>query len=262
MSATVLRNSARSWFIVAVTGQVIFGLYIALFYGGAAMRGNFEAWNRGGSRHVWIHADAIGNSTFAIHMFSAIVLTLGGVIQLIPQIRERAPAFHRWVGRLYMLTAFSGSLAGLYLMFVRGTVGDATQHFAIAMNAILIMLFAVLALRTAMNRQIAVHRRWALRLFMAANGVWFFRIGLLFWVLANRGPVGFNPKTFEGPFLSFLTFAQYLLPLGMLELYLRARDSGGPVRRFAVAGAIAAFTLVTGIGIIGASMVMWLPRMR
>jgi hypothetical protein len=262
MSAIALRNSARSWFVVAVTGQVIFGLYIALFYGSAAMHLNFQAWNRGGTRHVWIPGDAMGNSTFAIHMLSAVVLTLGGVIQLIPQIRERAPAFHRWVGRLYMLTAFTGSLGGLYMMFVRGTVGDATQHFAIAVNAILIMIFAVVALRTAMKRQISVHRRWALRLFMAANGVWFFRIGLMFWVLANRAPVGFNPKTFEGPFLTFLAFAQYLLPLGMLELYLRARDGGGPARRFAVATAIAACTLVTGIGIIGASMVMWLPHMR
>lgn len=262
MSAAVLKNAARFWFITAITGQAIFGLYIAVFYGGAAMHGSFDMWNRGGSRHVWIPGDYAGNSTFAMHMLSALVLTFGGALQLIPQIRERFPVFHRWLGRVYMLTAFTGSLAGLYLLIVRGTIGDTSQHIGIGLNAILIMIFAVIAMRTAMQRRIAVHRRWALRLFLAANGVWFFRVGLMFWVLANHGPAGFNPKTFEGPFITFLSFAQYLLPLGMLELYLRARDGGGVPARFAVAGAIFAFTLVMGAGILGASMVMWLPRIR
>ena len=259
MSTAVLKNSVRSWFFVAFIGQTIFGLYIAVLYGGAAMRGNFEAWNRGGTRHVWISGDYAGNATFGIHMLSALILTFGGIVQLIPQIRERAPKFHRWTGRLYILTAFTASLAGLYLMWVRGTVGDLSQHIAISINAILIMLFAAIALRAAMQRQFAVHRRWALRLFLAANGVWFFRVGLMFWFAVMRGPAGFNPKTFEGPFLTFLAFAQYLLPLGMLELYLRARDGFG---RIAVATGIGALTVATAIGVVMASMFMWLPHIR
>ncbi|HEY4639737.1 MAG TPA: DUF2306 domain-containing protein [Thermoanaerobaculia bacterium] len=256
MSTVAIKNAARTWFIVAITGQTIFGVYIAAFYGGAAMRGHFELWNRGGSRHVWIPGDYTGNATFAIHMLSALVLTLGGIVQLIPQIRERAPAFHRWTGRLYMLTAFTASLAGLYLMWVRGTIGDLSQHVAISINAILIMLFAILAWRTAVKRQLGIHRRWALRLFLAANGVWFFRIGLMFWILVNRA------KTFEGPAITFLAFAQYLLPLGVLELYLRARDRGGRPARIAVATAIGALTLVTAAGVVGASLAMWIPHIR
>ena len=36
------------------------------------------------------------------------------------------------------------------------------------------------------------------------NGVWFFWLGLLLWLMIHQQPVGFDPKTFTGPFLTFL----------------------------------------------------------
>ena len=97
------------------------------------------------------------------------------------------------------------------------------------------MVFATLALRYALARDFKTHRRWALRLFMVVNGVWFFRVGLMFWIAVNQGPVGFDPKTFRGPFLSFWAFADYLLPLAILELYLRTKDRAGTRGQFAMA---------------------------
>ena len=35
----------------------------------------------------------------------------------------------------------------------------------------------------ARSRRITEHRRWALRLFMAASAVWFFRVGLMGWTM-------------------------------------------------------------------------------
>ncbi|QXP44925.1 hypothetical protein FM038_25960 [Shewanella eurypsychrophilus] len=66
---------------------------------------------------------------------------------------------------------------------------------------------------------------WAIRLFIVMGGVWFFRIGLMLWLMIHQAPVGFDPKTFEGPFLSFLGFAQYLIPLAVAQLYFAASDS-------------------------------------
>ncbi len=113
-----------------------------------------------------------------------------------PWVRRRAPAFHRWNGRLYLLTALTISAAGLYIVWFRGSIGDLGQHLGISLNAVLILVCASFALRHAIARNIAVHRRWALRLFLVVSGVWFFRIGLMAWLIVNHGPVGFDMKTF------------------------------------------------------------------
>ena len=82
----------------------------------------------------------------------------------------------------------------------------------------------------------------------------------MFWIIVNHGPVGFNPQTFEGPFLDFLTFAQYLLPLAVLELYLRTQDHAAAPGKYAMAATLFVLTIAMGIGIFGATMGMWLPR--
>src|SRR5688572_30478347 len=113
-----------------------------------------------------------------------------------------------------------------------------------------------------MRRNIDAHRRWALRLFIVVNAVWFFRVGLMLWLLLNRGPAGFDPKTFTGPFLSFWSFGDYLIPLAVLEIYLRVKDRAGTWGRLTMAVTIAAFTVAMGVGIVVATMGMWLPRLH
>jgi len=146
------------------------------------------------------------------------------------------------------------------MVWTRGTVGDQMQHIAITLDGILIIAFALIAVRYAIARNIRKHREWALRLFMVAAGVWFFRVGLMAWVMLTGG-LGVDFESFTGPFLSFWTFGQYLLPLAILEAYLRARDSAGPGVRILVAATIMTATLVMGVGIFAATMGMWLPRM-
>jgi uncharacterized membrane protein len=240
LSEATLRASARGWFLTAVLGQWIFAGYVALFYGRAALQGRWEAWNQVFPRgHV--PGDGMGNAAVAAHLLLALLILVGGPLQLIPGLRTRFPAFHRWTGRLYLGAMMATSLAGLYLVWVRGgTTGDLYQHLGITLDALLILAFSVLALRTAIARRFDAHRRWALRLYLAGNAVWFFRLGLTLSLLIFRRPVGFDPKTFSGPLLTFLAFAQTLLPLAVLELYLRARDRAG--------------------GIFAATMILWRPH--
>jgi uncharacterized membrane protein len=256
----VLNIATRFWFVIAVGGQWMFAYNVAAFYGGAALRGDLQAWNKV-MPHGYVPGDVAGNLAIAAHLFLAVVIIVGGPLQLIPQIRRRAPAFHRWNGRVYMPAVFVTSLAGLYMIWFRNKGGDFVQYLGITLDAILIMAFAVLALRYAMAGRIQTHRRWALRLFMVVNAVWFFRVGLMFWLVVNQGPAGFDPKTFRGPFLSFWAFADYLLPLAILELYFRTRDRAGATGRFAMAGALFVVTLALGIGIVVATKGMWLPRL-
>lgn len=256
-----LKSAAAFWFVTALIGQWMFVYYIVAFYGGSAVQKNFEAWNKVFPRG-YIAGHTIGNFAVAIHLFLAVIIHIGGPLQLVPQIRARFPDFHRWTGRIYLPTAVIISIVGLYMVWFRGAVGDFGQHIAISLNGVLIIIFAGIALRYALRYDIATHRRWALRLFIVVSGVWFFRIGFMLWIVINGGPAGFDPKTFTGPFLSFWAFADYLLPLAVLELYLRARDRGGAPSRIAMAVGLFVLTVAMCVGIFAATMGMWLPRIN
>ncbi|MFS8063221.1 MAG: DUF2306 domain-containing protein [Luteimonas sp.] len=205
--------------------------------------------------------DTAGNLVLASHLLVAAVVTIGGLLQLLPQIRQRHPRIHRWNGRVFLLSAVVASVGGLIMVWTRRTGGDASMHIAISLNALLILACAGMALRHALSRRFDLHRRWALRLFLVVAGGWFFRIGLMFWIVANQGPVGFDPKTFTGPFLTTLSFAQYLLPLAVLELYFRAQRSRRPQAAVAMAAGLGSLTLVMAAGIVAASMILWLPKL-
>jgi len=261
LADAALANAARFWFLVAAAGQWVFAFYIAFFYGGSAARGNPEVWNQV-LPHGYVAGNTLGNSVLGAHLLFAAAITLAGTLQLVPSIRAHFPRFHRWNGRLYVVVAFIMGISGLYLvMSGRKVVGDAPQHIAVGINAILIMLCAAMTLRHALARDFSTHRRWALRLFLVVNGVWFFRVELMFWLFVNQGPVGFDPKTFTGPFLTFLSFSQMLLPLAALEIYLRAKEHGDSIAKFATAGGLAVLTLAMGLGEFAAFMGMWLPRL-
>lgn len=244
-----LATAAGLWYLVAATGLVIFATYIGVSYGRAALGG------RPGESQ-WVPGDWLGNSLLSIHLVFALLLTAIGVLQLVPALRRRVPAMHRTLGRVFMIGALLGSLSGFYLLWVKGTVGGLPMHLATSLNGLLIMAFAWLAWRHARARRFTEHRRWALRLFIVVNGVWFFRLGLMLWLIIWKAPVGFDPKTFTGPFVYTLAFAQFLLPLAVLELYLRARG-----RSMALAITLGLLTLATAGGIFGATMGLWLPRL-
>lgn len=254
-----LSAAAAAWFAVAALGQWLFVIYIAGFYGRSLLAGRMQDWNQVlPEGHT--PGDTLGNLMVMAHILLAMGVTAAGTLQLVPAVRRRWPRFHRWNGRVYLATVVTVVLAGIYMVLAREG-GLRVMQAGILVNAAVVLGCTAMALRHALARRIDRHRRWALRLFVAASGVWFFRIGLTFWLLVNQGPVGFDPETFTGPFLVFLSFAQTLLPLAILELYLRARDGVGPAARWGVSVLLGVATLVTATGIFAASMILWLPRL-
>jgi len=256
-SALALKYAATFWFLTAVVGQWLFVAYILSLYGGPTVTGHLEGWNRNtGLFNGHVVGDTTGNIVFASHMMGAALITLAGTLQLVPQIRKRARTFHRWNGRVYMATAGIMALGGLYLVWIRGGYFHIPGALAITLNSVLILVFGALALRHAMRRNIAAHQRWALRLFMVVSGVWFLRVGLMGWIIINQGPVGMTDNM-DGWFDLFSVYGSYLVPLAILELYLRAKAAGSPVQRYAVSALVTAATLVMAVGIFGAYMFMW-----
>jgi tetratricopeptide (TPR) repeat protein len=261
VAATTLKAAVRFWVAMVVIGQLIFAFTVASFYGRAAVRGDLQVWNRF-MTHGYIPGDRAGNLAVVIHLVSAVIINLAGAIQLIPQIRDRAPSFHRWNGRLYIVTAFTISIAGLYMMWVRGSSGDLSQHLGTTLMAALIMLCAAMALRYALARDFKTHRRWALRLYLVVSASLFIRAVLFLSLFLNSGPFGFDPNTFTGPFLTLLAFAQYLVPLAVLEIYFRAQDRGGAPGRFAMTAGLLILTVALGAGIFTVTLGVWLPAIK
>jgi uncharacterized membrane protein len=255
-------GTVRAWFAVAVIGQLLFAVYIGAFYGATAAAGDLTMWNKVMPRG-YRPGDLVGNSIIAIHLLLALVINLTGALQFIPQLRARVPRVHRWTGRVFVSAAFVMSIGGLYMAWIRGTVGDAVQHWGSTLNAVAILISAACALSLARAREFASHRRWALRLFLATSGVWFYRLGLMTWLLFWRAPVGFDMHTFTGPFLNALTFGETLVPLAMLEWYLWARSPRASARgQFVFAGGMMIATLLTCVGIFGATLGLWLPKLK
>lgn len=258
-----LAGSATAWLVVALLGQLVFAAYVLRFYGGALLDGEPQRFNRV-LPHGWVAGATVDNALLVAHLAFTVLIVLAGGLQLLPAIRRRWPALHRWTGRSYLLAAAVLALGGLWMVWVRGgAVGDLSQHLAISVNAALILLCAAMAWRAARARRFDLHRRWALRLWVAVSGVWLFRVGLMAWVGLWRAPVGFDPKTFSGPFLTVLAWSVYaVLPLLVLEAVLRAQRSQATGPQAATATLLVLLTLITAFGVVMATLGMWGPRMR
>ncbi|MFZ6689583.1 DUF2306 domain-containing protein [Undibacterium sp. SXout11W] len=259
LATKTLSAATVFWFVVTIIGQAFLFVYIISFYGRAVLGGD---WLRVNKVLVagYIRGDTMGNVALAIHLVIAAMITASGPLQLMPKLRVRFPRFHRWNGRIYLSIAVITSVVGSYMVWTRPIIGDLTQHIGTTSNAVVILLCVFFTLRHALAGQFAMHRRWALRLYLAVSGVWFFRVALMFSLLVNRGAVGFNPDTFTGPFLSILSFAQYIVPLTVLEIYLRVKDKQRPAAQLTTAAGIFVLTIAMGIGIFGAALMMWLPH--
>lgn len=255
-----LAAAAKFWFVLAASGHLIFLAYIlSVFFPPIAAQG-LQGLQGMHLPSGFRQGDTLGNLAAVAHVLLAAIIIGGGPLQLIPALRARFPSFHRWLGRSYLLAAVTSSIGGLYMLMTRGSVGGPLNHLSLALDAILIIIFAAMAVRHAVARRLREHRRWAMRLFMAASAVWFYRIGLMAWVMLTGG-IGVDFKSFTGPFLDVLGFAQYLLPLAMLEWYFRCTDRAGPGEQFCLAASLAGLTVIMGIGIFAATLGLWWPRM-
>jgi hypothetical protein len=253
------RNVTRFWFVVTYLGQLFFAYYILMLYWKSTALGHFEKWNSV-NPHFYAKGDIVGNLFFGLHVAVAAVVTILGPLQLVTKIRKKAPRFHRVSGRIYIYCAFLISLGGLYLTWVRGAVGGPFMQVIISLNALIILVCAFYSIKYAIKRKINLHNQWAVHLLLAMSGVWLFRVFFMLWMVIHRAPVGFDPETFTGPFLSALSVFVYILPQGVVALYFKAKFSGSPYRKWGFSVMLLIITLAIAVGTFGAIGGMWLPR--
>ena len=255
-----LQVSATLWFIVAVTGQWLFVAYLFVYYGSRPAGGGLAALSETPLRGGYVSGDAVGNVAVASHVLLAILIHGGGPLQLVPAIRTRAPVFHHWTGRVFLVAVVLNSISGLYMNWVRGIGGGALDVASNTVVALFVFAFAAQALRHAMARESGAHRRWAVRLFLAASAVWFVRVGVYGSVfLADQLEIDFG--VISSQVFAVMNVAKLLVPLGLLELYFWAQRRAGSIGRIVVASVLVTATAVMGLGIYAVTTLRWLPRM-
>lgn len=255
----LLPKVAKAWFAVAFAGQLLFVIYILGHYGGLLLNGGMEAWVAA-SDNSYRAGDWLGNLAMAAHVFLAAYIMISAQFQLLPGARRRWPRLHRINGRTYVACVVTTSLAGLLIVWTRGTVGGEVMRIGISLDAVLIIAFAWCAVAAARRGDFNRHQRWVLRLFMAVSAVWFFRITFMLWMVLTGG-VGVDFETFTGPFPYTLVFAQYLVPLLLLEYYFWAKASRSVWVKSCAVGVFVLCSLLTFAGVGAATAFMWLPKL-
>lgn len=254
LSSKGLKLSAQAWYCSALIGLFAFSAYVIKEYGASALGLSDKQ-----PSSSFITGDWLGNFFLVTHLSLAIIVILGGLFQLNPWVRRRYPAAHRLNGKVFLVAAIICSLAGQYLIFTREVPGSWIMDLGTSFAGILVLTFSYLSYKAARKRRFDDHRRWALRLFLVANAGWFFRIGLMLWLAVNQGPVGMDMETFTGPALLFISYAQFLLPLFLLEIYLWAESSKLSSIKVTVALILFIACIATLAGSAAAGVMMWFP---
>ncbi len=256
-----LTYSVNSWVAIAMIGQWLFATYILIVYAYPVTTGQFEQVNLAKPITGYVNGDTFGNGMLFAHVIPAAILSICGVFQLIPWIRKHHPKWHRYNGRLFLALGLVGAASGLYLTWVRGSRLSDIGALGVTLNGLLILVFAASAWYFAIKGRIALHKRLAVHAFLLINGVWFFRLYIMAWFIANQGPNG-NTATMDGPFDVFLSFACYGIPMLIAELVWWAQRNKSHSKKWSITLVVSLGALVTLGGVIAATLFMWLPKLE
>lgn len=214
----------------------LFGLFILSYYFVALLEGNTAQWNT-------ILPDLYDEQTktatigMGLHFAAGGIILILGCIQLIDRIRNKYPAVHRWLGRLYILASLLVSIGGLVFIFYKGTVGGIVMDIAFTGYGILMFWAAIETIRHARVGRMEKHRAWAIRLFALAIGSWLYRMDYGFWLLFTDG-LG-HTSNFTGPFDYFMDFFFYIPNLLVAEIFIgRRKIVQSPAAKWIATGGI------------------------
>ncbi|HMQ60125.1 MAG TPA: DUF2306 domain-containing protein [Flavilitoribacter sp.] len=222
ISSLLLRWAGIALVATVWISATLFGLYILAFYAGALADGEMEKWN-GILPRLYEQNTPAATAGMGLHFATGGIILVLGCIQLMEGIRDRFPAVHRWIGRVYVAASILAGIGGLIFIAMKGTIGGTVMDIGFGLYGILMILAAIQALRHAYARRIDRHRAWALRLFALAIGSWLYRMDYGFWLLLADGAGHTN--TFSGPFDRVMAFFFYIPNLLVAEAFIRARKT-------------------------------------
>jgi len=235
----------------------LFGLYILAFYAAALYEGNMQRWNEV-LPGLYQTNSVSTTSGIGLHFATGGIILILGSIQLIAGIRNRYPAVHRWIGRLYVISSVLAAIGGLVFILIKGTIGGLVMDIGFGLYGVLMLLAAIETYRHAVAGRLEKHRAWALRLYALAIGSWLYRMDYGFWLLLADG-LG-HTRSFAGVFDKVMAFFFYIPNLLVAEAFIRARAyNAAPAFRFFAAGIQLLVTMFLLVGTYYFTLYYWGP---
>jgi hypothetical protein len=243
LGGAALRWSAQLLVAVSWASGAIFAVYIIAFFGGAAIGGAGQRWN-GALPGLFEPRSALINFAIGAHFLAGGVLLLLGPIQLIGGVRRSVPWLHRWLGRIYVVSAGMAGLGGLVFIVGRGTIGGLLMDVGFGLYGALMVLCATMAYVRARSGRYEQHRAWAIRLFALTIGSWLYRMEYGLWSVLFGG-LG-RGQAFSGWFDAAMVFFFYVPNLMIAEVFIRSgrNDRRAFVNRGAVVLLLAASAFI------------------
>jgi uncharacterized membrane protein len=129
----------------------------------------------------------LSTSAIGAHFLAGSILVLLGPVQLIGRLRRRTPRLHRWLGRIYVVSAAASGVGGLALFIVRqSTIGGTLMDVGFGIYGVLMVLSAIMSYFHARAGRYHLHRAWAIRLFALTIGSLLYRMEYGAWFLLTR----------------------------------------------------------------------------
>lgn len=232
---SVFRTSSVLLASITWLSSALFGAYILIFYAGALLAGQARKWNQ---VLPGLHdaTQPVSTLSIGLHFMAGGMILAFGFIQLIERIRVRAPAVHRWLGRIYVASALLAGVGGLLFILITGTIGGKLMDVGFGLYGALMIWAAAQTYRHARQRRIEAHRAWAIRLFALAIGSWLYRMEYGLWVVLTHR-LG-HTSDFQGWFDIVMAFFFYVPNLLVAEAYLYGRSEriGNTGRAWATVG--------------------------
>lgn len=132
------------------------------------------------------------------HILPGMLFMVLGPLQFIPGLRARHAKFHRWCGRIFLISSAVIGVTGL-IMASGDTIGGLDEKTAIFLFGTFFLVALGKALWHAMHREFAEHREWMIRGYAVGLAVATVRpiMGMFFASAVVRGQVP-QPSEFFG----------------------------------------------------------------
>ena len=120
-----------------------------------------------------------------VHIAASGVAMLVGAFQFLKPLRQKAPALHRWIGRIYVAACTTGGIAG-GVIALSSTAGP-IAGWGFLLLAVFWIPFTLLALAAAMRKDFIAHEHWMIRSFALTFAAVTLRIYLPVAIIQNQG---------------------------------------------------------------------------
>ena len=105
-----------------------------------------------------------------IHILPGALFLALAALQFVPNIRQKHPQIHRWMGRVLVVCGLIIGISALVMSY-KMNIGGPNETAATTLFAIVFLICLVKAYRHIRRREVGRHREWMIRAYGAGLGV-------------------------------------------------------------------------------------------